>query len=172
MVDKFVDNFRTATNATGWQVVNDDVMGGVSRSAFGVRHGVAVFQGVVSLENNGGFASVRSLPARHDLKGSHAFAIRARGDGRRYKFTVRTDHSFDSPLYQAAFTTKPGAWQEHCLPFQRLVATFRGRILAGEPPPDPAEVASVGFLISDQQAGPFRLEIARIKALCPATLRL
>lgn len=162
--EKKLFDFAGPTNAPIWQVVNDDVMGGVSSSRFSVTNGVALFRGELSLENNGGFASVRSLPSRHDLTGCDAFLIRVRGDGRRYKFTVRTDAGFDTPIYQCAFTTKRGEWEEHRLPFKEFVPTFRGRLLFDVPPLDPARVASVGFLISDKQAGPFQLEVAWIKA--------
>lgn len=135
----------------------------MSTSTFRLTNGVALFQGSVSLENNGGFASARSLPARHDLAGADAFVVRVRGDGRRYKFTVRTDQSFDSAIYQCVFTAKKGEWEEHRLPFKQFIPTFRGRVLSGEPPLDPAKVTSVGFLISDNQAGAFQLEIAWIK---------
>jgi len=165
---KIVFDFQTNTTTTAWQIVNDDVMGGASVSNFRVTNGVAVFRGEVSLENNGGFASVRSLPARHDLAACDAFHIRVRGDGHRYKFSARTDRSFDSAIYQAVFTTKKGEWEEHRLPLKDFVPTFRGRVLSGEPPLDPAKVTSVGFLISDKQAGPFQLEIAWIKASSPA----
>ena len=162
--DKTLVDFQTATNTAAWQVVNDDVMGGVSTSSFRLTNGVAVFQGGVSLENNGGFASVRSKPARHDLAGCDAFVVRVRGDGRRYKFTARTDRSFDSAIYQCAFTTKKGEWKEHHLPLKQFVATFRGRVLSGQPPLDAAKVTSVGFLIADKQAGLFHLELAWIRA--------
>ena len=161
--EKSLFDFQIATNTAAWQVVNDDVMGGVSTSAFRLTNGVALFQGSVSLENNGGFASARSLPARHDLAGADAFVVRVRGDGRRYKFTARTDQSFDSAIYQCVFTTKKGEWEEHRLPFKQFIPTFRGRVLSGEPPLDPAKVTSVGFLISDNQKGAFQLEIAWIK---------
>lgn len=161
--EKTLFDFTIATNGPGWQVVNDDVMGGVSASNFGVTNGVAVFRGEVSLENNGGFASVRSPPSRHDLAGCDAFLIRVRGDGRRYKFTARTDRSFDSPIYQASFPTKQGEWGELRLPMKDLNPTFRGRVLSGQPPLDPTKVTSVGFLICDKQAGPFQLEVAWIK---------
>ena len=166
--DKIVFDFQTATNTAAWQVVNDDVMGGVSASGFHLTNGVALFQGKVSLDNNGGFASVRSLPARHDLVGCDTFVVRVRGDGRRYKFTARTDRSFDSAIYQCVFTTKKGEWEEHRLPFKQFVATFRGRVLSSEPPLDAAKVTSVGFLISDKQEGPFQLEVAWIKGASPA----
>jgi hypothetical protein len=166
--DKILFDFQTVTNAAAWQVVNDDVMGGVSTSSFRLTNGVAVFRGEVSLENNGGFASVRSLPARHDLAGGDTFVIRVRGDGRRYKFTVRTDASFDSAIYQCGFPTKKGEWEEHRLPFKQFVATFRGRVLSSEPPLDAARISSVGFLISDKQDGPFELEVAWIKVAVAA----
>jgi len=166
--DKIVFDFQTATNTAAWQVVNDDVMGGVSASGFHLTNGVALFRGKVSLDNNGGFASVRSLPARHDLAGCDTFVVRVRGDGWRYKFTARTDRSFDSAIYQCVFTTKKGEWEEHRLPFKQFVATFRGRVLSSEPPLDAAKVTSVGFLISDKQEGPFQLEVAWIKGASPA----
>jgi monofunctional biosynthetic peptidoglycan transglycosylase len=166
--DKILFDFTTATNPPAWQVVNDDVMGGVSTSRFQVLTNGAVFSGVVSLENNGGFASVRSSPVRQNLSGFDAFVVRVRGDGRRYKFTVRTETGFDTPIYQCGFTTKRGEWEEHRLPFKDFVPTFRGRVLTDVPPLNPAKVSSVGFLISDKQDGPFQLEVAWIKASASA----
>jgi monofunctional biosynthetic peptidoglycan transglycosylase len=161
---KALFDFQTTTNQAGWQVVNDDVMGGVSRSAFTVTNGAAVFRGEVSLANNGGFASVRSQPARHDLSGCQTFVLRVRGDGRRYKFTVRTETGWDAPLYQVSFPTKRGVWEEQRLAMKDFVPTFRGRVLTGAPPLDPAKVVSVGLLIADQQAGPFEIQVASVRA--------
>lgn len=166
--EKILFDFRPATDFPAWQVVNDDVMGGLSASRFQfLANGGAVFSGVVSLENNGGFASVRSSPVRESLGGCDAFVIRARGDGRRYKFGARIGGGFDRAIYQRSFATKNGVWEEHRLPLKDFVASFRGRVLAGEPALDAAKVTSVGFLISDNQAGPFRLEVAWIKAVPP-----
>ena len=160
--EKTVFDFRSATPAA-WQLVNDDVMGGVSLSSFQITNGWAVFGGEVSLANNGGFASVRSRPARLDLGDAVTFVIRVRGDGRRYKFTARMDPGFDRAIYQCAFTTKPGEWAEHRLPVKDFAASFRGRRLTDGPPLRPVDVTSVGFLIADKQAGPFQLDLAWIK---------
>lgn len=155
------------TNQPGdtWQVVNDDVMGGVSTSRFEfTTNGTAVFTGVLSLENNGGFASVRSLPARQDLTGFNCLVIRILGDGRLYKLTIRTGTGSDSPLYQCSFPTRNGGWTEQRMEFKDFTPTYRGRVLASVPPIDPGQIRSVGFLIADKQAGPFRLEMASLKA--------
>lgn len=164
-INKTLFDFEVATNSPAWEVVNDDVMGGVSTSQFQVlTNGCALFSGTVRLENNGGFASVRSTPVRENLTGLTAFVLRVRGDGRRFKFSVRTGAGFDTPLYQSSFMTKPGEWEEHRLAFSDFAPTFRGRVLTDVPPLNPAKVNSVGFNISDKQAGPFRLEIDWIKA--------
>lgn len=162
---RVIFDFCPAGPLPAWQIVNDDVMGGRSMGRFKIlTTGGAVFSGEVSLENNGGFASVRLTTVRQNLAGFNAFRLRVRGDNRRYKFTVRTETGFDTPLYQCAFTTKSGQWEEHRLPFADFLPTFRGRILTEATPFNPASVESVGFLISDKQAGAFELEIATILA--------
>lgn len=161
--NKILFDFTATTNSPAWHIVNDDMMGGVSTSRFEISTNGAVFSGAVSLENNGGFASVRSSPVRHNLAGFDAFVIRVRGDGHRYKFTVRTEAGFDTPIYQCAFTTKRGEWEEHRLPFKDFVPTFRGRVMTDVPPLNPAKVSSLGFLISDKQDGAFKLGLAWIK---------
>ena len=54
-------DFTDPTAVDDWAVINDRLMGGMSRSK--MRHGPAghaVFEGTVSRERNGGFASARS----------------------------------------------------------------------------------------------------------------
>ncbi len=164
--DTILFAFEGETKSPAWHIVNDDVMGGVSTSRFQVlANGGAVFSGVVSLENNGGFASVRSSPVRHALDGAEAFVLRVRGDGRRYTFLAKTGTGVNAPNYQAGFTTTRGLWEEHRLPCSALVPTFRGRIVPDVPPLNPGKVISVGLLIADRQEGPFTLELAWIKAM-------
>jgi NADH dehydrogenase [ubiquinone] 1 alpha subcomplex assembly factor 1 len=159
-----VCDFAQPTNVT-WQIVNDDVMGGVSTSTFRVTNQTAIFRGAVSLENNGGFASVRTRPATLKLAEATAFVVRVRGDGRQYKFTARMNSNFEGALYQSSFSTRKDEWQEIRLPLEKFVPTFRGRQLTGEPPLSAPKLASIGFLIADEQPGPFQLEIAWIKAI-------
>lgn len=166
--EKLLFDFQATTNSPTWQVVNDDVMGGVSTSQFQrLTNGGAVFSGVVSMENNGGFASVRSSPVRENLNGTDGFVFRVRGDGRRYKFTVRTGSGFNAPNYQAELMTKRGEWEELRLALKDFVPMFRGRVLIDVPPLNLAKVTSLGFLISDKQEGAFKLEVAWIKASAP-----
>jgi len=142
-----------------WPSLDDVVMGGVSRSEMVINDGIAVFRGVVSLDNNGGFASVRSRPARHDLSDLDGLIVRVRGDGKRYGFRVRTTSAFDGVSYQVALETPAGEWREVKLPFDRFEPVFRGRRVADAPALDPGSIQTFGLIIAGSQAGPFELEL-------------
>lgn len=146
-----------------WRPVDDVVMGGVSASAFGpAARGVARFAGTVSLDRGGGFASVRTSPRDWDTGGASAFVLRVRGDGKTYKFTLRTGDAFDGVQYQARFAPPAGEWTELRLPVASFVPAFRGRAVPGAAPLDPARVRVLGFMVSDRQAGPFELLVDSI----------
>ena len=155
--------FDDAADAALWRPVDDVVMGGVSRSAFGqAEPGIARFGGNVSLENFGGFASVRTPPREWGTAGATAFVLRVRGDGKAYKFTIRTGDGFDGIQYQARFVVPAGEWTDVRLPVRDFVATFRGRKVPFAASLDPAKVRALGLMISDKQAGPFELLLDRI----------
>lgn len=157
--------FDSAASVTDWYAIDDAVMGGVSRSR--LRHdaaGHAVFEGVLSLDNRGGFASVRSRPRDLGAAGAVAYLLEARGDGRRYKLNLRTDDAFDGVNYQAEFEPPAGAWASVRLPLDAFAPTFRGRHVPGAPPLDPARLRQVGLLIADRQAGSFSLDVRSMGA--------
>lgn len=155
-------SFALASACTGWQSIDDVVMGGVSHSAVACRDGALHFEGMVSLENFGGFASMRSAPARYDLTGYAGVALHLTGDGKTYKLNLKTDPGFDGVQYQASFATS-GEAQVIRLAFDAFVPRMRGRDVSA-PPLDTARIATFGVLIADKQAGPFALRIARIEA--------
>ncbi len=158
-------DFTDPADVALWRPVDDVVMGGVSRSLFSqAEPGIARFHGNVSLENFGGFASVRTAPRDWDIAHARAFVLRVRGDGRQYKFTLRTSDRFDGIQYQARFTSPAGEWTDVRLPVDAFVPTFRGRRVPFAPAFDPDQVRALGFTISDKQAGPFELLVDRIAA--------
>jgi hypothetical protein len=158
-------DFQAAESTADWSAIDDAVMGGISASR--LRHdpaGHAVFEGAVSLDNNGGFASVRSRPGELGPPGVVSYVLEVRGDGKRYKLNLRTDDAFDGVNYQAAFQTPCDQWTTVRLPISGFRATFRGRVVATAPPLDPARVRQVGLMIADRQVGTFALEVRSISA--------
>lgn len=152
--------------AQKWEIVNDGVMGGQSESSFQINEkGNAVFIGSISLENNGGFASVRNHESLN-LEGFKSLRLHVKGDGNRYCFRLRTAdnggvHYFS---YDYRFETEAERWMDVDLPLSDFRPFFRGNPLKDVPPMDLSKIRLYGFLISDRQEGPFRLEVADIWA--------
>ena len=162
-MDLLLFDFAHATAVAAWAAIDDRVMGGVSRSR--LRHdpqGHAVFEGEVSLAQNGGFASVRSASGPRGRAGATACCIEVRGEAKQYKLSLLTDDGFDSVNHQAEFTPLGGGWQTLRLPLADFRPRFRGREVPGAAPLDPARIRQVGLMIAARQAGPFALELRTI----------
>lgn len=149
--------------ARPWPAINDGVMGGVSSGVMTVEEGFVAFRGRVSFENNGGFASLRSEVRVHDLSGFQGLQLKVRGDGKTYGLRVRTVDSWRATSYQAELTPPAGSWCEIGIPFDSFVPVFRGRVVADHPALDPGAIRTFGLMIARQE-GPFRLDVAWIKA--------
>ena len=162
---KTLADFNNMDEQSQWRVVNDGVMGGLSTSQMKMtEQKTAIFAGEVSLENNGGFASVRRAPHDYELAGFDGVMLRVKGDGRTYQLRVRTNDRFDGVAYRKEFKTKPDEWLEVKISFSAMEPTFRGRKVPDAPPLKAENIRQSGFLIGDKKAGPFRLEIDWIKA--------
>jgi hypothetical protein len=157
-------DFADPRAVDAWRAIDDRVMGGVSRSALRADPaGHAVFEGTVSLDRGGGFASVRSTPGDLGRPGAVSCRIEVRGDPRRFKLGLLTDDGFDGIHYQADFTPAADAWRTLVLPLADFRRRFRGREIPDAPPLDAACIRQVGLMIAGRQAGPFALGIRRIE---------
>lgn len=155
--------FDTAASVADFSPIDDRVMSG--RSASRLRHdaaGHAVFEGEVSLEEGGGFASVRSRPLALGCAQAVTCRIEVLGDGKRYKLNLRTDDLFDGVAYQALFEPVPGAWTLLRLPLASFVPTWRGRPVDGASALRPEGLRQLGLAIGDRQAGAFALALRSI----------
>ncbi|MGI9173766.1 MAG: CIA30 family protein [Rhodothermales bacterium] len=158
-------DFSAPDAAADWRTVDDVVMGGRSSSRFGpTSEHTACFKGMVSLDQGGGFASVRKQ-ASFDLSPYRAVTLRVRGDGQQYYLNLYTDAAPNAVSYRASFQPEPDVWRTLVVPFSALAPTSRGRRIPDAPAFDASMVRALGFLISDRQAGDFRLELAWIKAI-------
>jgi monofunctional biosynthetic peptidoglycan transglycosylase len=163
--DRVLFDFGKPDAAKQWQTVNDGVMGGVSDGRYRITDNETMeFFGTLSLENNGGFASVRSREAKLGLEEGDSIVIRVRGDGREYTFRLNVPRSISRNSYRQSFTTKKDEWIEVTLPMEKFVATWRGRVFPNEKF-DPSNVTGMGIQLSDKKAGPFKLEVEWIKVI-------
>lgn len=148
-----------------WRTVNDGVMGGLSESEITMTEtSSAIFKGSVTLENYGGFASVRTLPKLYELAEYTGVQLRVKGDGKKYQFRLMTNERFDGVSYRYQFETELNEWMIIEIPFEEFEPVFRGRVLGDVAPVISAEIQQFGFLIANNRAEKFHLEIDWIKA--------
>jgi len=158
-------DFKNPGDLIDWRIVNDGVMGGLSQGEIHMTEDhTAVFQGNLSLSNNGGFSSARTFPRLYNLANHKGIVVHLKGDGKQYQLRLRTDDGFDGISYRHNISTKRDEWITIFATFGNFVPVFRGRVMKDVEPLAPDKIQQVGFLISDKQAGPFRLEVDWIKA--------
>lgn len=157
-------DFNSSETSGRWYTVNDDVMGGISKSNVRLNDdGTATFRGQVSLENNGGFASIRAVienSFENDYKGVMLYV---KGDGKIYSVRFRTNKSFDGYAYQAKIKTEQDKWMEFKLPFKDFIPTYRGYTLRDKPALESKDISQIGIMIADKQSGSFETDIDWIK---------
>lgn len=159
-----------------WGVVNDGVMGGVSESTIQLVDNTALFAGKVSTANSGGFASVRTrnFDTPLNLAGYTGIEMRVRGDGKRYKFFIRTDSRWDGVAYSYSFDTQPNNWITVRIPFETLIPVFRAKTMDSANPLDSSHISSFQLMLSKFEynnelnpkfePGGFTLQVEFIKA--------
>lgn len=164
-MEKMIIDFSDPNEQEQWEIINDAVMGGISESRISITENhTALFQGSVSLENYGGFSSMRTYPRRFDLEGYQGLLVRIKGDGKEYRLRLRTDTRHDGIAYQTLFSTENNSWITARLPFDAFIPIFRGRVIEDAPALNVSGIQRIGFMIADKQEGPFRLEIEWVKA--------
>ena len=166
MNSQTIDIINTEKNIglNNWNIVNDDVMGGVSKSYLSLNdENNLIFSGNVSLDNNGGFASSRMSLSTQSLNGIKSFKIKFRGDGNIYKLRLRQNNMRAS--YSSDFKSIKDKWVEVNIPVEDFIPTWRGYSYNNYPALDIEKINSLGIHISDKQEGEFKLEMLSIKMI-------
>lgn len=182
--EKIIFDFRKPTQdlKETWGALDDIVMGGASESTVRLVDETAFFSGYVSTANSGGFASVRTrnFEPPLDLSDYEGIDLRVKGDGKRYKFILRTDPKWDSVSYCYSFDTVPNIWFTVRIPFSDFIPVFRAKTLQDAGPLDPSQIRSVQIMLSkfeydgelnpNFKPGVFQLQIESMKAYGGQTL--
>lgn len=146
-----------------WRGLNDDVMGGRSRCNVNYSRSSLTWEGTVSLENNGGFSSVRSPWSERDLSGFDAVTLRCRtttGEADDFTLTMEVSEKWWMPYWKTNFEAQ-AEWAEVTVPFSVLK---KSSPMTGELPKlwtwgDLSAVLRLGLMKYDGKAGDFGLEV-------------
>lgn len=152
--------FTPETDESAWYIVDDEVMGGRSNGRLSINDaGHGQFSGLISLENNGGFSSLRYRSNLREVSDYKKVVLRIKGDGKIYQFRVKskTDQNFS---YVSDFKTS-GEWETIEIPFDNLRPAFRGNFL-NKPNYPGDSMEEIGLLFGNKKEETFQLIIDSI----------
>lgn len=148
---------RLEHSKLNWEAINDGVMGGLSRSQPRIIDDTLSFEGELSLENNGGFASIRArLPK--PLSRFERLRLTVSGDGRRYQLRLRENSESRGVAWMTLFRAGP---ERHTveLKLQDFQPIIRGECVIGARPLHEIEIRHLGFMLADREPGVFGLQV-------------
>jgi NADH dehydrogenase [ubiquinone] 1 alpha subcomplex assembly factor 1 len=154
-------DFNKNVSEKDWRIIDDVVMGGQSNGSFSIGgDGHGVFQGTVSLENNGGFSSVRYQFDELATTKNSKVLIRLKGDGKDYQFRIKDKYN-NYFSYITTFKTS-GDWQTVEIKLADLYPSFRGRKL-NLPNFEASSFEEIVFLIGNGKNESFKLVLDQIE---------
>ena len=157
-----MENFDS-NNLLNWNIVNDSVMGGRSQATLKlINNTYANFKGYLSLQNNGGFSSIRAYYPP-DLTNVKSIVLKVRGDGRKYNFRIR-GNTGNWASYTHSFDTVEGEWNEIELKIDDFYPVYRGYTLKNMPQLSEVIIKEIGIMLSDKIEGSFSIDIDWIMA--------
>ena len=161
MQTQIIFDFNSSADISSWRIVDDVVMGGRSSGHFLLtEEGHGRFFGDVSLENNGGFSSVRYHFDAIKVNADQKIKLRVKGDGSAYQMRVRDRRDrYYSFVY--SFETHQD-WEIIDIPLADMYPTFRGRKVDA-PNFNHQQIEEIAILIGNKKAQSFELVIDYIK---------
>ena len=163
MKTTIIYDFTKDSSKNDWRIIDDGVMGGESQGKFSIdADGNGVFEGRISLENNGGFSSVRYQFDKIKTSKDSKIQIRLKGDGKEYQFRIK-DKSDSYYSYITTFKTS-GEWETIEIKLSDLYPSFRGQKL-NSPNFESDSFEEIVFLIGNKKNESFKLLLDKIELL-------
>lgn len=160
----FQIDFGNEKDGQDWRIINDGVMGGLSKGYLDFQEDVVVFKGEVSLANNGGFTSFRSPYQSFDLSAYEKVVIRLKSTGYPISFTLNTDQRWYQPYFKQAIVVNDTDWQTIELPLKDFKAYRLGQNLGyGLDKTTAAGVIRLGFITDSKKESTFEAMIDYVR---------
>lgn len=156
----FILDFGTQKDSPQWMAINDTVMGGRSKGKVSINKNSLLFEGSISFDNNGGFASVRGPFKTIDLSEYTTVEIRYQTTGQSFALTLENYRPYYMPYYKKTLPNTEGKWNTVVLSLMDFKA-YR----LGDPTGDQLskealkEIIRIGFINGEKKEGAFTLEV-------------
>jgi NADH dehydrogenase [ubiquinone] 1 alpha subcomplex assembly factor 1 len=163
--DPLINFGSTSKQTKDWVLLSDNVMGGVTTSKLAYTENTLVLTGSISLENYGGFSSVKSKFGRFNLSDYTGVKIRYKASNQKFAFTLEDSQNWTQPNYKGDFSDgEANSWVETTIFFNDFKQFQIGRPTGDMLLPSTLErIVRLGIITTEKKEGPFSIEIDYIE---------
>ena len=154
---------KAAGRTSNWGILSDNVMGGISEAAMQYENTAVVIKGNVSLQNRGGFVSIKSGWGKLNLSSFKVVKITFRSTSQQYAFTLENSRRWYEPAYKHSFgATKINTWETVSLKLddftEESIGTPTGNKVSGA---ILENVIRIGISTNEKREGLFNWKLSR-----------
>jgi NADH dehydrogenase [ubiquinone] 1 alpha subcomplex assembly factor 1 len=156
---------NSADKTRDWVLITDNVMGGLSKSEIIYNANSILLKGDISLDNFGGFSSIRTKFSQLDLSQYEGVKIKFKSTKQHFAFTLENSQNWTRPNYKNNFhSNKDGTWMVATLYFkdfqENVIGQPTGKQLNLE---KLKKIVRIGIITTKKEEGPFSLEVDYIR---------
>ncbi|MEM9824291.1 MAG: CIA30 family protein [Bacteroidota bacterium] len=157
-------DFGKNKDGNDWEIINDGVMGGLSKGEFEFTDHTLKFYGSVSLDNYGGFTSIKSPFKTFDLGLAQKVKIRYKTSNQSIAINLENSKEFYKPYYKLNLEDTNDEWKS----VEIEINQFKGYSLGQEVSTKISKeflksVQRIGFITSQKKEGKFNIEVDYLK---------
>ncbi len=158
---------NAAGRTNNWVILSDNVMGGMSEASVDYSKASVTLKGFVSMQNRGGFVSLKSGWGKMNLAAFKTVKITFRSTTQVYAFTLENSRRWYEPAYKHNFSAaKANTWETVYLKLDDFTEERIGTPTGNKAGNAVLEnIIRIGIATNEKREGPFQLEIESVTFL-------
>ena len=160
-----IDFGNSAEKNQEWKLLSDNIMGGVTKSKIEYTNNSVLLTGNISLDNYGGFSSIKTKYKSVDLSKYNGIKIKFKSTNQKFAFTLEDNQDWTQPNYKREFSSKKDdTWEEVIIYFKDfqeiVIGETTGNMMKSK---SLKNIVRMGIMTYEKKEGPFSLEVDYIE---------
>ena len=160
-----IDFGNSAEKNQEWKLLSDNIMGGVTKSKIEYTNNSVLLSGNISLDNYGGFSSIKTKYKSVDLSKYNGIKIKFKSTNQKFAFTLEDNQDWTQPNYKREFSSKKDdTWEEVIIYFKDfqeiVIGETTGNMMKSK---SLKNIVRMGIMTYEKKEGPFNLEVDYIE---------
>ena len=160
-----IDFGNSAEKNQEWKLLSDNIMGGVTKSKIEYTNNSVLLSGNISLDNYGGFSSIKTKYKSVDLSKYNGIKIKFKSTNQKFAFTLEDNQNWTQPNYKREFSSKKDdTWEEVIIYFKDfqeiVIGETTGNMMKSK---SLKNIVRMGIMTYEKKEGPFSLEVDYIE---------